>query len=54
MSSHKGEFYFCEICGVEVEVKNGGDGSLKCCGQAMKSKKPYIVRKEQIIWKTKK
>lgn len=42
MSSHKGEFYFCEICGVEVEVevKNGGDGSLKCCGQAMESKKP--------------
>lgn len=40
MSSHKGEFYFCEICGVEVEVKNGGDGSLECCGQAMKSKKP--------------
>lgn len=38
MSSHKGELYSCEICGAEVEVKNGGDGCLKCCGRPMESK----------------
>jgi desulfoferrodoxin-like iron-binding protein len=35
MTSHKDELYYCEICGAEVEVKKGGDGSLVCCGQAM-------------------
>ena len=38
MSSYKGELYYCELCGTEVEVKNGGDGSLSCCGQVMKQK----------------
>ncbi len=38
MASHKGELYYCETCGAEVEVKNGGDGALVCCGQAMKIK----------------
>ena len=31
MSSHKSELYYCEICGTEIEVKKGGDGTLKCC-----------------------
>ncbi|HDY66901.1 MAG TPA: hypothetical protein ENH85_03800 [Candidatus Scalindua sp.] len=35
MTSHKGELYYCEICGAEVKVEKGGDGSLTCCGQAM-------------------
>ncbi len=40
MSSHKSELYYCEICGAEIEVKKGGDGTLKCCGQAMETKQP--------------
>ena len=40
MSLHKSELYYCEICGAEIEVKRGGDGTLKCCGQAMKIKQP--------------
>ena len=40
MSSHKSELYYCAICRAEIEVKKGGDGTLKCCGQAMESKKP--------------
>lgn len=40
MSSRKTELYYCEICGSEVEVKKGGDGTLKCCGQEMQCKKP--------------
>jgi desulfoferrodoxin-like iron-binding protein len=39
MTSHKSELYYCEICGTEIEVKKGGDGNLKCCGQAMEIKK---------------
>ncbi len=35
MTSHKGELYYCEICGAEVNVEKGGDGTLVCCGQAM-------------------
>ncbi len=38
MSSHKDELYYCEHCGVEVVVKKGGDGTLNCCRQVMKSK----------------
>lgn len=38
MTSHKGELYYCEICGAEIEVSKGGDGALVCCGQAMKKK----------------
>ena len=36
MSSHKSELYYCEICGTEVVVKKGGDGTLNCCRQKMK------------------
>ncbi|MFQ5965615.1 MAG: desulfoferrodoxin FeS4 iron-binding domain-containing protein [Candidatus Scalinduaceae bacterium] len=35
MTTHNDEFYYCEICGAEVKVMNGGDGTLFCCGQAM-------------------
>ena len=40
MSSYKCELYYCEICGAEIEVKKGGDGTLECCGQAMEIKQP--------------
>jgi desulfoferrodoxin-like iron-binding protein len=36
MPSHKSELYHCEICGAEVVVKKGGDGTLNCCRQKMK------------------
>jgi superoxide reductase len=29
------EFYYCEICGIVVEVLGGGSGTLVCCGQDM-------------------
>lgn len=35
VSTRKGELYYCEVCGVVVEVKKGGDGSLFCCNQMM-------------------
>ncbi len=38
MSSHKGELYYCELCGAEIEVRNGGDGTLSCCYQMMRIK----------------
>lgn len=38
MTSHKSELYCCQKCGAEVEVKKGGDGTLRCCGQAMEIK----------------
>jgi superoxide reductase len=31
----KNEFYKCNICGNVVEVKQGGEGELVCCGQTM-------------------
>ena len=40
MSSRKSELYCCEICGAEVEVKKGGDGTLRCCGHTMEIKQP--------------
>ena len=30
------EIYKCEVCGNIVEVVNGGDGELVCCGEPMK------------------
>ena len=29
------EFYYCEICGIVVQVLRGGSGSLVCCEQEM-------------------
>jgi desulfoferrodoxin-like iron-binding protein len=31
----KGEVYRCDICGQVVEVVEGGDGELVCCGEPM-------------------
>jgi superoxide reductase len=33
--AQKGEVYKCNICGNVVEVKQGGQGELVCCGQPM-------------------
>jgi superoxide reductase len=33
--AQKGEVYRCNICGNVVEVKQGGQGELVCCGQPM-------------------
>ena len=30
------EIYKCKACGNIVEVVNGGDGELVCCGEPMK------------------
>ena len=35
------EIYECEICGAEIEVRKGGDGTLVCCGQAMEIKETH-------------
>lgn len=35
MSSHKDELYYCEICGTEIMVEKGGDGTFNCCSQKM-------------------
>jgi desulfoferrodoxin-like iron-binding protein len=31
----KGEVYRCDICGQVVEVVEGGEGELVCCGEPM-------------------
>ncbi len=33
MTIESDEEYECEICGAVVEVKEGGAGTLECCGQ---------------------
>ncbi len=35
MPTETSEVYECEICGAIVEVKEGGAGTLECCGQPM-------------------
>ncbi len=35
MTTEANEFYECDICGAIVEVKEGGAGTLECCGQPM-------------------
>ena len=37
------EIYVCEMCGNIVEVLDGGDGELVCCGQPMTLKKENTV-----------
>jgi len=37
------EIYKCETCGNIVEVMNGGDGELVCCGEPMKLFKENTV-----------
>lgn len=34
--AEKGKIYKCDKCDNVVEVKQGGDGELVCCGEAMK------------------
>jgi superoxide reductase len=34
--AEKFEIYKCDVCGNIVEVVNGGDGELVCCGEPMK------------------
>lgn len=33
--AQRSEVYVCELCGNIVEVLEGGDGELVCCGQSM-------------------
>ncbi len=35
MPTEAKETYKCEVCGMVVEVKEGGAGTLVCCGQDM-------------------
>ncbi len=35
MPTESGETYECEVCGAVIEVKEGGAGTLECCGQPM-------------------
>lgn len=35
MPAKAGEVYLCNICGNKVEVKEGGKGTLVCCGKPM-------------------
>jgi len=38
MANQLGKRYICVMCGAEYIVTRGGDGELKCCGQAMAPK----------------
>ncbi|WP_018124054.1 desulfoferrodoxin FeS4 iron-binding domain-containing protein [Desulfovibrio oxyclinae] len=33
--AQEGELYYCESCGMKVEVKEAGGGELVCCGEPM-------------------
>jgi desulfoferrodoxin-like iron-binding protein len=35
MPTEANEVYECDICGAIIEVKEGGAGTLECCGQPM-------------------
>jgi desulfoferrodoxin-like iron-binding protein len=35
MPTEANEVYECDVCGAIVEVKEGGAGTLECCGQPM-------------------
>jgi len=37
------EIYVCDLCGNIVEVLDGGDGDLACCGQDMELQKENTV-----------
>lgn len=41
--AQRSEIYVCELCGNIVEVLEGGDGELVCCGQAMTLQKENTV-----------
>ena len=35
MANETGKRYFCDSCGSEFVVTNGGDGTVSCCGKPM-------------------
>ncbi|NLT66409.1 MAG: hypothetical protein GXX84_07370 [Acidobacteria bacterium] len=39
MANQVGKRYKCAKCGAEVIVTRSGEGTVKCCGQAMELKK---------------
>lgn len=41
--AQRSEIYVCELCGNIIEVLEGGDGELVCCGQAMTLQKENTV-----------
>jgi len=36
----KGKVYVCEPCGLEVEIRREGSGTLICCGMEMMEESP--------------
>jgi desulfoferrodoxin-like iron-binding protein len=38
LANQVGKRYQCRVCGSEMIVTKGGDGSLACCGQPMQLK----------------
>ncbi len=51
MPTETSEVYECEICGAVVEVKEGGAGTLECCGQPMTIKEQlrYLLNLKSTI-----
>ena len=45
MPTEANEVYECDICGAVVEVKEGGAGTLECCGQPMTLQEQYKATK---------
>ncbi len=41
--AQQNEIYVCEMCGNVLEVLDGGDGELVCCGQPMTLQKENTV-----------
>jgi desulfoferrodoxin-like iron-binding protein len=35
MSNQTGKRYVCKVCGSEMLVTKGGNGTLQCCGEPM-------------------
>ncbi|MBI2918810.1 MAG: desulfoferrodoxin [Chloroflexi bacterium] len=38
MANETGKRYTCTVCGSEMIVTKGGEGSIMCCGQPMVKK----------------
>jgi superoxide reductase len=45
--ANRAEVYVCELCGNVVEVLDGADGTLVCCGQDMTLQKENTVNAAQ-------
>jgi desulfoferrodoxin-like iron-binding protein len=39
MANQVGKRYRCEVCGAEVIITKGGDGTITCDGKPMEQKK---------------